>query len=146
MIKKSLLLSLIVLTGCASQSFERAEQNKIIKEYYASVESISKMKLPSKVGEMTTVGGVLGLADNLDGNHQDMISGILAGVLVGAITTSIIEGSNNAFEYQLYSQEKGFFTLIQEEKISFKGGCVKVKETNKVTINSALKINCTQES
>ena len=42
--KKS-LIALLLLSGCASQGVDRDDQGHIIKHYYATVESIEKVKL-----------------------------------------------------------------------------------------------------
>ncbi|WP_301003020.1 hypothetical protein [Pseudoalteromonas sp.] len=47
--KKSLII-VILLSGSATQGIERADQNQVVKRYYASVESIQKVTLSSEAG------------------------------------------------------------------------------------------------
>ena len=82
--KKS-LLTLILLSGCSSQGIDRAEQNHISKEFYANVESYEQVKLSSNVKTGIVSGSVVGVIDEVDGNHEDMIAGGLAGALVGGV-------------------------------------------------------------
>ena len=113
---KKLLLVTAFLTGCSTSGVERSEQNK--------------------------GGAVVGVIDELDGNHEDMIAGGIAGALVGGLFTALFEGSDIAYEYKLKSESEGEFTLIQKERIDIQSGCGKVKIGSKATIKEALKINC----
>jgi hypothetical protein len=83
------------------------------------------------------------VVDELDGNHEDMIAGGIAGSLVGGLFTALFEGSNKAYEYQLKSESEGEFTLIQKEKIGIHTGCAKVRISGKASIYAALKEKCT---
>ena len=139
---KKLLLILVLLNGCATQGVKRTEQNKIIKEFYTSVKSIKQVELSSEVKTGIVGGAAIGIIDELDGNHEDMIAGGLAGALVGGILTALFEGSNKAFEYTLFSESEGDFIIIQKEKINILTGCVKVKLGSKVFISSVSKDKC----
>ncbi len=139
--KKS-LLTLMLLSGCASQGIDRAEQNHLIKEFYANVESYEQVELSSNVKTGIVAGGTAGVIDELDGNHEDMIAGGLAGALVGGLFTAILEGSDEAYKYSINSDEEGTFTLIQKELIDIKTGCVSVRVSNEVTISPAPKESC----
>ena len=79
----------------------------------------------------------VGVIDELDGNHEDMITGGLAGALVGGLFTALFEGSNIAYEYTLNSKVEGEFSIIQKEKIDTKTGCVKVRISNKASISGS---------
>ena len=138
-----LLLTLVLLSGCSSSGVNRADQNKITKEFYASIESIRPVKLSSNVKNAIVSGAVIGVIDELDGNHKRMIAGGIAGALVGGILTALFEGSNKAYEYKLKSKSEGEFTLIQKDKIDTHTGCAKIKVSNKASIYSASKENCT---
>ena len=48
---KKYLIVVLLLSGCASQGVDRNNQNKIIKRYYASVESMQRVTLSSEVGQ-----------------------------------------------------------------------------------------------
>ena len=85
--KKS-LIALLLLSGCASQGVDRDDQGHIIKHYYATVESIEKVKLSSEIGTGIMVGAGIGLAEDLDGNTEDMMSGAIAGALIGGLFTA----------------------------------------------------------
>lgn len=139
---KKLLLVTAFLTGCSTSGVERSEQNKVIKEFYVSIDSIKKVTLSSEVKTGIAGGAVVGVIDELDGNHEDMIAGGIAGALVGGLFTALFEGSDIAYEYKLKSESEGEFTLIQKERIDIQSGCGKVKIGSKATIKEALKINC----
>jgi len=53
---KKLLLSALLLTGCASQGVDRNENNQIIKEFYASIESVTPVILSSEVNTNIAAG------------------------------------------------------------------------------------------
>ncbi|WP_197411184.1 hypothetical protein [Colwellia sp. TT2012] len=140
---KTLLISLaFILMGCATPGVERASQNKIIKVFYASVESINQVELSSEVKTGIASGAAVGIIDNIDGNHEDMIAGALAGALVGAIFTAIFEGSNVAFEYSLHSVEEGDFSVIQKDRIDLQSNCLKVRIAAEVVLSPASKDKC----
>lgn len=121
-----LLLGLLFLGGCATQGVDRADQNVMIKRFYAKVTSVQPVKLSSNVKTGIAAGSTIGLVDQLDGNHEEMIAGAVAGALVGGLVTAISEGSNDAFEYSLRSEQEGSFTLIQKEQITDQSDCVEV--------------------
>lgn len=139
---KKLLISLVFISGCANQGVDRADQNAIIKEFHASIASMKKVKLSSNVQTGIAGGAVVGVIDELDGNHEDMIGGAIAGALVGGLFAAIFEGSNDAYEYKLNSQSEGDFTLIQKNLIDISSGCAKVRISNNANIYSAAKENC----
>jgi outer membrane lipoprotein SlyB len=134
--KKS-LIALLLLSGCASQGIDRDDQGHIIKHYYATVESIEKVKLSSEVGTGIMVGAGVGLAEDLDGNTEDMISGAIAGALVGGLFTALFEGGNTAYQYTLNDAENGEFIVIQKKKLPNSTRCVRVKTGNKVQLEAA---------
>ena len=134
--KKS-LIALLLLSGCASQGVDRDDQGHIIKHYYATVESIEKVKLSSEVGTGIMVGAGVGLAEDLDGNTEDMISGAIAGALVGGLFTALFEGGNTAYQYTLNDAENGDFIVIQKKKLPNTTRCVRVKTGNKVKLEAA---------
>ncbi|TMN84720.1 MULTISPECIES: hypothetical protein [unclassified Pseudoalteromonas] len=134
--KKS-LIALLLLSGCASQGVDRDDQGHIIKHYYATVESIEKVKLSSEVGTGIMVGAGVGLAEDLDGNTEDMISGAIAGALVGGLFTALFEGGNTAYQYTLNDAENGEFIVIQKKKLPNSTRCVRVKTGNKVQLKAA---------
>ncbi|MBW4966639.1 hypothetical protein KZZ04_09710 [Pseudoalteromonas sp. CR1] len=134
--KKS-LIALLLLSGCASQGVDRDDQGHIIKHYYATVESIEKVKLSSEVGTGIMVGAGVGLAEDLDGNTEDMISGAIAGALVGGLFTALFEGGNTAYQYTLNDAENGDFIVIQKKKLPNTTRCVRVKTGNKVQLEAA---------
>ena len=121
-----LLLGLLFLGGCATQGVDRADQNVMIKRFYAKVTSVQPVKLSSNVKTGIAAGSTIGFVDQLDGNHEEMIAGAVAGALVGGLVTAISEGSNDAFEYSLRSEQEGSFTLIQKEHITDQSDCVEV--------------------
>lgn len=89
--KKSLIM-VILLSGCASPGIDRADQNQVVKRYYASVESMQKVTLSSEVGTGIAAGAGFGFVDSLDGNKEEMIGGAIVGGLVGGLFTALFEG------------------------------------------------------
>ena len=134
--KKS-LIALLLLSGCASQGVDRDDQGHIIKHYYATVESIEKVKLSSEIGTGIMVGAGIGLAEDLDGNTEDMISGAIAGALIGGLFTALFEGGNTAYQYTLNDVDNGEFNVIQKTKLPKNTRCVRVKTGNKVKLEAA---------
>ncbi|WP_039037303.1 hypothetical protein [Pseudoalteromonas sp. ECSMB14103] len=134
--KKS-LIALLLLSGCASQGVDRDDQGHIIKHYYATVESIEKVKLSSEIGTGIMVGAGIGLAEDLDGNTEDMISGAIAGALIGGLFTALFEGGNTAYQYTLNDIDNGEFNVIQKKKLPKSTRCVRVKKGNKVKLEAA---------
>ncbi len=132
---KQTFLLLLLLTGCATPGVDRTEQNIIVKEFYASVQSVKAVTLSSDVKTGVLVGAGVGVIDELDGNSQDMIAGGIAGALVGGLFTAIFEGSDDAFEYSLFNKEQGVFTLVQKQQIAENAKCVKVRVADKASIS-----------
>lgn len=140
--KMLLVMITFILMGCATQGVDRASQNKIIKEFYASVESRDQVELSSEVKTGIVGGAAVGVIDNLDGNHEDMIAGALAGALVGGIFTAMFEGSNTAYEYSLHSADQGDFSVIQKDKFDLQSNCVKVRVAAEVVVSPASTEKC----
>ena len=139
---KKLLLGLLFLGGCASQGVDRADQNVMIKRFYAKVMSVQPVKLSSNVKTGIAAGSTIGIVDQLDGNHEDMIAGAIAGALVGGIVTAVSEGSNDAFEYSLRSEQEGNFTLIQKEQVNSASGCVEVTIASEAHVKETDSLHC----
>ena len=139
---KKLLLSALLLTGCASQGVDREDQNQIIKEYYASVVSVTPVTLSSEVKTGIVAGAGLGVLEEIDGNTEDMIAGGLAGALVFWLFTALFEGDNEAFQYHLNSTEQGEFNVIQKQKLPESINCVKVRSSKTVELIVADSENC----
>ncbi len=139
---KKILFSLALLSGCATQGIDRADQNQVIKEFYASIASVKQVQLSSSVKTGIVGGAAIGFIDELDGNHEDMISGALAGALVGGLFTALFEGSNKAYEYSLHSKSEGNFAIIQKKKIKTSTQCVRVRIGNKTSISPVLNDKC----
>ncbi|MDN3393446.1 MULTISPECIES: hypothetical protein [unclassified Pseudoalteromonas] len=139
--KKSLIM-VILLSGCASPGIDRADQNQVVKRYYASVESIQKVTLSSEVGTGIAAGAGFGFVDSLDGNKEEMIGGAIVGGLVGGLFTALFEGGNTAYQYNLYAADEGKFTVIQKKKLDKNTKCVLVNAANKVTLSTTDTSNC----
>ena len=135
-------VALVLLAGCSSQGVNRSAQNTLIKEFYASLDSVEEVKLSSNVKTGIVGGAAVGVIDEADGNSEDMIAGAIAGALVGGLFTAIFEGDDKAYQYTLNSVQEGKFALIQKERIDTNTGCVKVTVRKETFITSAPKINC----
>jgi len=139
---KKLLLGALLLTGCASPGIDRDDEGQLIKEFYASVESITPVTLSSQVKTGIVTGASIGVLDELDGNHEDMIAGGIAGALVFGLFTAIFEGDNEAFQYRLNSSTEGSFEIIQKQEIANSVSCVKVRSSKTVQLIAASPENC----
>ena len=139
---KKLLLGALLLTGCASPGIDRDDEGQLIKEFYASVESITPVTLSSQVKTGIVTGASIGVLDELDGNHEDMIAGGIAGALVFGLFTAIFEGDNEAFQYRLNSSKEGSFEIIQKQEIANSVSCVKVRSSKTVQLIAASPENC----
>jgi len=137
-----LLIFIFMLSGCSSTGVNREDQNLIIKQFYASVVSVTPVKLSSDVQLGIAGGATMGFLDAIDGNHEEMIAGSIAGAIIGGLFTAIFEGDNRAFEYVLNSATEGEFTIVQKEKIDISSTCVAVKLTSNVSIKSAANEQC----
>lgn len=135
---KKAFIVLLLLTGCASgPGIDRAEENIIVTEFYAQVQSTKRVQLSSEVKNGMMVGAGVGIAEELDGNHEDMVSGAIAGALVGGLFTALFEGSDEAYEYQLFAQRQGAFSIVQKEQLPNDTQCVKVRVADKATLEKA---------
>jgi outer membrane lipoprotein SlyB len=139
---KELLLGALLLTGCASQGVDRNDENQIIKEFYASIESVTPVTLSSEVNTGIVAGAGIGLLEGIDGNHEDMIAGAIGGAIIFGLFTAIFEGDNSAFKYHLNSKNHGEFDVVQKKKISESMSCVKVRSGKKVELIAVKAENC----
>jgi outer membrane lipoprotein SlyB len=139
---KKLLLSALLLSGCATQGVGREDQNQIIKEYYASVVSVTPVTLSSEVNTGIVAGAGIGVLETIDGNTEEMIAGGIIGALVFGLFTAIFEGDDEAFKYHLNSTEQGEFNVIQKQKLPESISCVKVRSTRIVELIVADVENC----
>jgi outer membrane lipoprotein SlyB len=143
---KKLLLSALLLTGCASQGVDRDDQNQIIKDYYASVVSVTSVTLSSEVKTGIVAGAGFGVLEEIDGNTEDMIAGGIAGALVFGLFTALFEGDNEAFQYHLNSDTQGIFDVIQKKKIPESVLCVKVRSGREVELIAVNPEHCANPS
>jgi len=105
----------LLLSGCASQGFDRTSQNQLIKRYYAYINSEQKVTLSSEVGTGIAAGAGFGFVDSLDGNTEEMIGGAIVGGLVGGLFTALFEGGNTAYQYNLYAVDEGELPLFKRK-------------------------------
>lgn len=139
---KKLLLCTLLLTGCATQGVDRKLENQMIKEFYASIESVTPVTLSSEVKTGIVTGAGIGVLDSLDGNSEDMIAGGIAGALIFGLFTAIFEGDNEAFQYHLHSTTEGSFKVVQKQKIPDSVNCVKVRSSKAVELIVASAEHC----
>lgn len=132
----------LLLVGCATPGVDRADENQMIQEFYAEVKQVTPVEFSSEVGTGVLVGAGVGVLDNLDGDSEDMFAGALVGALFGGLFTGLAEGSDQAFEYQLYSPERGDVTVIQKEAIGHAVTCVKVRVSSTASVYPAPAERC----
>ena len=76
---KTLLLSLTltaITSGCSSTDdsnrVDRDNQNSLISQFYATVQSVNAVKLTSNADEGMVNSAFIGLIESLDGDSEDM--------------------------------------------------------------------------
>lgn len=134
---KTTLLSgtaLFLFAGCTSSGIDRNSLDMTIQEYHASVIGSESVKLKSDIPEGAIVGASFGVAEEIDGDSEDMISGLLAGALVGSLFTAVEEGSSDAMRYTLYAPDKGEFDIVTKNPLPAETRCVKVRQSDKVSL------------
>jgi hypothetical protein len=136
------LLPLVLSIGCASSGANRADQDMIIKEFYATVHSVKSVELSSDVGTGFLVGAGIGALDSSDGDSGDIIVGTMVGALFGGLFSMLAEGDRQAYEYQLYSAAEGNFSLVQQKSLTEQTGCVRVRVAQKTSISAAPMAYC----
>ena len=141
---KRLLLSALLLTGCASQGIDRNEENQIMKEFYASIESVTPVTLSSEVNTGIVTGAGIGVLDQIDGNTEEMIAGGIIGALVFGLFTAIFEGDNQAYKYHLNSDTLGTFDVVQKQQLPDSISCVKVRSCKTVELIAANTEKCSK--
>ena len=135
-LSKSLMCCGLVtaLTACSSAGTNRDDLHQTVQRYHATVLAQEPVTLSSSVPEGVVTGGSYGLFGELDGDSEDMISGLLAGVLVGGVVSALADGSNQAIRYRLYHQDKGEFAVISEEQLDADVRCVEVQQAQQVKL------------
>ncbi len=135
---KAIFLALIFtlsLTGCASsEGYTHSSRNQFVSEFYATVESVEKIKFESHVGEGAAIGAVDGFMSNLYGDSNDRLFGAMVGAFFGGIITAIVEGDTNGYKYGLEDLEGAYMSVILENKDALRGECVLVTIAGNVSI------------
>lgn len=121
-----LIISLVVLSACTSIHQERFDENTVIHTFYASINTVTRVEYDSQAGDGAMLGAGIGFLENVDGNSSDMLAGAFIGAFIGGLFTSLVEGDNTVYRYELYSIEQGDFAIIQEDKLEAGVSCVKV--------------------
>ena len=124
----------LALSACTNANVSRSDLNTTMQRYYATVLAQEPVNLSSRVPEGAVTGASFGLFSELDGDSEDMISGALAGALVGGIISAVADGSNEAIRYRLYHQDKGEFAVISKQKLANDVRCVEVQQARDVVL------------
>ncbi|RZQ55932.1 hypothetical protein CWI82_01050 [Pseudidiomarina tainanensis] len=122
------------LTACSSSGFERTNLNQANQRYHAILLQQEPVTLNSSIPEGAVTGASFGLFTEIDGDSEDMISGMLAGALVGSVISAVTDGSNQATRYRFYNQKKGEFSVVSKQKFDKNVQCVEVHHTNKIKL------------
>jgi len=136
------ILTVSLLSACSSPGVSRDDENIIIKAMYAQVQSVEPITLSSEVNTNAAAGAVVGVLDNADGNREEMIGGAVVGALIGGLFTKLAEGSNEAYQYNLYSEQEGHFSIVQKELINTQSECVHVRIAGEVSVQPAPESYC----
>ncbi len=131
-----IVIRLLFTTSCAtSDQLDYRAQNQFVTEFYAWVEDVEQVRFKSYAGQAAVIGAADGLLHNLGGNRDDMLAGIIVGGLFGGLITSLFEGSNRGYEYQLAAIDGDFVTVIFAHKPVDIGQCVSVLVAGSVKIS-----------
>lgn len=141
----SLLLStsLLLIFGCATQGVDRHDQNVMIKTFVAKVNHIKQVELSSHVKTGMIIGATDGALTSIvedDGDH--FLGSMVIGAAVGGLFTKLFEGSNEAYEYNLYTPEQGNFSVIQKEQLAADVECVEVRMAGETTVKAVSNEQC----
>ena len=69
---------LLLLTGCAAgPGIDRAEENQIVTEFYATVDSVRPVELSSQMKTGIMMGAGVGVIEELDGNLQLYLKAVM---------------------------------------------------------------------
>lgn len=129
------IFGLFFLSSCAnSNHVDHQAKNQFVTEFYAWVENVEKIKFKSHVGEGAAIGAVDGLLDNMGGNREDMLAGVIIGGLFGGLLTAIFEGDTKGYEYQLAAVDGDLVSVIADNKAAEQGQCVSVRVAGDVRI------------
>ena len=136
------LLAITLFAGCTTSGIDRNDTDKVIKQYYAKVDNIAHVTLASQTQSAMAIGGAAGVIENLDGNHEEMIAGAFVGALFSGLVMSIVEGSDQAYQYHLTAADEHTFSVVRENNAIKPGQCVLVREAHKVTLNAVDSQHC----
>ena len=145
-LRMSLLsLVLVMASGCATQGIDRANQNVIVETFIAKLNGVEQVTLSSHVKTGMVLGATDGaLTSAVDHNGEHFLGSVLVGALVGGLFTALFEGSNQAFEYQLFATKHGNFSVVQKQQLASEVTCVEVRKAAKGSLTAIPQAHCSK--
>lgn len=141
------VLPLLLMQGCAQTGgVSQADRNQFVTEFYALVRDVNQIKFKSYASEAATVGAIGGALENLHGDREDMIGGAIIGGIFGGLLTSIFEGSNKGYEYQLDAIDGDSVRVIVDKKPAEIGDCVRVRVSGSIKVTKQPYEQCMQDN
>lgn len=123
------------LTSCASTyQLGDDDRNQFVTEFYAYVHNVHQVDFESHADEAALSWGLWGALENAHGNRGDIFAGAIVSAILGGAITSIIEGSNDGFEYQLDAIDGDRITVVVDYYPADPGDCVRVRVSGNVNI------------
>lgn len=128
-------MGLFFLSSCANTNHvDHQARNQFVTEFYAWVENVEKIKFKSHVAQGSAIGAVDGLLNNVHGNREDMLAGVIIGGLFGGLVTALFEGNTTGYEYHLAAVDGDLVSVIADNKSAEQGQCVSVRVAGDVRI------------
>lgn len=125
----------IALTSCASDHHvDNASRNQFVTEFYAYVHNVDQIEFESHADEAALSWGLWGALENAHGNRGDIFAGAIISAMLGGAITSLMEGSNDGFEYQLDAIDGDRITVVVDHYPAAPGDCVRVRVSGNVDI------------
>jgi outer membrane lipoprotein SlyB len=140
------LLAASLLSCANSADVDVQAKNQFVTEFYALVTTVEKVKFKSYAGEGAAIGAVDGALSNARGDAGDMLAGAIVGGFFGGLITSLFEGSNIGYEYQLQAVDGDSVNVIVEEHAADIGDCVRVRVAGDVRISKRPMSQCEDAS
>lgn len=128
------MLSLAVTSCTANHHLDNADRNQFVTEFYAYVHNVDQVEFDSHADEAALSWGLWGALENSHGNRGDIFAGALISAMLGGAITSLLEGSNDGFEYQLDAIDGDRVTVVVDYYPAAPGDCVRVRVSGDVDI------------
>ena len=132
-----------IFNGCAHSSrVDHAANNQFVTEFYAWVDDVETIRFKSNASKGAAVGAVDGFLSNVHGNREQMLGGAIIGGLLGGLITTLFEGDNRGYEYQLSAVDGDLVSVIVDKMRAEQGQCVLVRVAGDVRLSPKPDLLC----